>query len=105
MISALLFGCGAIPPLVVVAPPPTKDVLQVHPLDVRFERVDIERMPMLAAVEALVAAVHKTYGENFAFSWSYTAGAYPAKPEGLVSFHGKDVSARKILDGFCRQAG
>jgi hypothetical protein len=105
IMSALLLGCEAMPPRVVVAPPRTRHVLQVHPLDVRFERVDIERMPMLAAVDALAAEVHKTYGENFAFSWSYTAGAYPAKPEGRVSFHGKDVSTRNVLDEFCRQTG
>ncbi len=60
---------------------------------------------MLAAVDALTAEVHKTYSEDFAFSWSYTAGVFPAKPEGRVTFHDKNVSARDILDDFCRQTG
>ncbi len=100
-----LAECASPPPRLVVAPPLIRDMRQVHPLEVRFARVDIERMRMLAAVEALIAAVHKTYGEDFALSYSYTAGGYPAKPGGQVTFHGKNVSVREILDDFCRQTG
>jgi hypothetical protein len=107
VVFAFLFmaGCAATPPRIVVAPPPKRDVLEVHPLDVRFKRVDIEHMPLLAAMDALSTEVHKVYGENFAFSWAYTAGGFPAKPEGRVAFHGQDVSARNIMDDFCRQTG
>ena len=98
LVAFLLASCAASPPRITVQAPVTRDAQQL-----RFTRVDIDQMPMLAAVEALSTAAGKAHGEQFAFTSGYTAGAFPATPEGRVTFHGTDVSLTEILDDFCRQ--
>ncbi len=78
------------------------DVTQIHPLDVRFAEVDIDRMPLFAAMDVLAAEVHKVYGEQFAFTYSYTSGPFLGTPEGRVTFHGKDATTRDLLNEICR---
>jgi hypothetical protein len=98
LVLIVLSGC-AIAPLVTVAPARARPN---HAKDIRFVQVDIDRVPMLKAVEAIRVALVKSYGEN-AFTYGSTAGGYPAKPEGPVTFHGSNVSLEQLLKEFCHQ--
>lgn len=103
LISALLIGCAATPPRVVVQQP-SANLRQIHPFDVRFAQVDIDQMPIFDAVEALAAEVRRASSDESAFPCSFNPNnPFPGIGKRRVTFHGKNVSARNVLDEFCRQ--
>ena len=102
LLCVLLLFTGCASSLeVAVAPSPSRPT---HAKDIRFTRVDIDHVPMLKAVEAVRVELDKFYGDD-SFTYGDTAGAYPAKPEGPVTFHGRDVSLEQLLTEFCQQTG
>jgi hypothetical protein len=99
----LLAGC-ATSSRVILAPSVT---LPKRAQDLRFARVDIDRVLILTAVESLCAEIDKIYGVEGGryFTWAATAALFPGVPERPVTFHGSDVSVRQLLEEFCRQTG
>ncbi len=98
----LTAGCATKPPRIILQSP---SHTRLGALDVRFARVDIERMPILAATEAANAELRKVCGQHFALDYGYTAGPFPGTPEGPVTVHATNISFRQLLDEFCRQTG
>ena len=98
-------GCAATAPHVVVAPVVGRDVLNTHPLDVRFAEVHIDNIEIFRAIDRLGEHVHRVYGDRFAFTWSYSPGAFDATGNYRVTFHGRNVTTRAIFDEFARQTG
>jgi hypothetical protein len=78
------------------------------PLDVRFAEVQLDQLDMQDAVLLMAREVKKIYGSRYAFSPAFESATDPmmAHPlrKALVSFHGRDVSARAVFDELCRQA-
>jgi len=102
-LAVLLIGSCASPPRIVLEPHAA--TMTRDPLDIRFVRVDVDRMPLLSASEALSTEIRKVYGERHAPDVAYTAGPFPSVPERRVTVHAKDVSFRQLMDAFCRQTG
>jgi hypothetical protein len=101
--AVLLFGGCASAPRIVLEPQVA--TMPRDPLDIRFSQVDMNRVPVLTAAEALSSEIRKAYGERFAPDVAYTAGPFPAVPERPVTVHAKNVSFRQLMDEFCRQTG
>ena len=104
LVVLLLAGCVSTPRVVVQ---PTTSRAFPHAQDIRFARVDIDRVPILTAVEAICGEIDKVYGTAGGryFTWAYTAGPFPGTPEGPVTLHASDVLLGQVLDEFCRQTG
>ena len=100
----LIAGCASTPRVVLQ---PTTSRGSRHAQDIRFARIDIDRLPILTAVEAICGEIDKFYGTDGGryFTWGYTAGPFPGTPERLVTLHASDVLLREVLDEFCRQTG
>ena len=100
----LLAGCAGTPRVVLQS---TTSRHSSHRQHIRFARVDIDRLPILTAVEAICSEIDKFYGTDGGryFTWGYTAGPFPGTPEGSVTLHASNVSLRQVLDEFCRQTG
>jgi len=100
-LAVLLLGRCASPPRVVLEP--HASTMPRDPLDIRFVRVDIDRVPLLSASKALSTEIRNVYGERLAPDVAYTAGPFPGVPERRVTVHATDVSFRQLMDEFCRQ--
>jgi hypothetical protein len=95
---------AATPARVVVSTAPRPD----DPLDVRFAEVQLEQVDIQDAVLLMATEVKKVYGSRYAFSPAFESATDPMMThplrKALVSFHGRDVSARAVFDELCRQA-
>ena len=79
----------------------------IHPLDVRFASVDIDRLPIQDAIDAMAAEVRHVYADHYNFSAAFESASGDLADLGdpRVTYHAKNVSARTVFSSMCQQVG